>query len=472
MGRLNFLHLPREIRDIIYRFYVLEDDGYQFDYESGKLRASNRPVNLALMYTNRLINSEMHGLALGSNTIWFSTVSSESERLKMGKWHWLLIELSAARERPTSRFAFNFPEAERFHTPEVSSKRYQKYPESLVEPNSEDREDSLYYLKLLAEHPEFVETIAEESDPDRQDFIRSPIFLSSFDPWMIPSEDEVAVLEKYFRVNSDDDEPKDFWKRIRYRWSAAAVAIRFLQCLSTVTRLQIRNIVLNEDRESVAYPECHCLGLIPFCLENSQLRITRNLNLWRNILPANSLKLYRVVHERRRGNGDNMLDNLIPGDVSIAFSSWMMEHLLLFTKGAPSYSFSLIFDGSPTPERSSEVFEAVKRSAAYQTAWDQIEPKPQPNTFLYTGPDLYHWYTFGAFPQALKDMIEGKSSISCNFFLGGMFDAHEILEQNRNLIDDEWQDKYDRKDNQLYYQTAPPLPPWKDLRLEDVIPEE
>ena len=338
-----------------------------------------------------------------------------------------------------------------------------------------DRERNLYFLQLLSESPDFIDALAEDSYVGYQNLIRGPIFLSSFDPWIIPSEDEVAMLDEYLRIVPETAEPKEFWKRVRYRWSAAAVAIRFLKSISTATRLQIRSIMLDEDRESVAYPECHGLGLIPFFSENPRLHITRHLSLWRNVLPAASLPLHKAAQATTRGSIDlrNQLENLLPDDVCKAFGTWMMEYLLLFAKGVPAHSLSLVFDGSPIPERSSEVFETVKRSVAWQTAWEQCEPyistKDDPDMF---GPEFNEWYTFREFPQALKDMIAGQSSISCNFSLGNMVEAQEILEQNRTLSGPEWWSKYRDEHSPPSYQTAPPLTPWKDLRLEDVISEE
>jgi hypothetical protein len=70
----RFLVLPRELRDIIYRYYILDADGYHFDFDSGKLRTSNdRTVDLALTYTCTTVAAEMNNIALESNLIIFST---------------------------------------------------------------------------------------------------------------------------------------------------------------------------------------------------------------------------------------------------------------------------------------------------------------------------------------------------------------------------------------------------------------
>lgn len=52
-----------------------------------------------------------------------------------------------------------------------------------------------------------------------------------------------------------------------------------------MTRSQFRHIVLHEDWDYVAEPECHGRGLLPYILENPLLRITRRVNLWQNAFP-------------------------------------------------------------------------------------------------------------------------------------------------------------------------------------------
>lgn len=76
---------------MVYLYYLQKDNGYVFDYESGKLRTSNNePIDLALMYTCRIIGGEMRGRALEINQVTFRIVYSESVRLRAGRFHILL----------------------------------------------------------------------------------------------------------------------------------------------------------------------------------------------------------------------------------------------------------------------------------------------------------------------------------------------------------------------------------------------
>jgi hypothetical protein len=67
--------IPRELRDEIYQYYVLEEDGYHHDSVTGKLRIANGdPIDLSLQYSCKRVAAEMDGLALEANTITFRTM--------------------------------------------------------------------------------------------------------------------------------------------------------------------------------------------------------------------------------------------------------------------------------------------------------------------------------------------------------------------------------------------------------------
>ena len=100
-----------------------------------------------------------------------------------------------------------------------------------------------------------------------REIVSSPLLACNPDPWMIPSDEEVAEMEKHIRVRSDFDGlmetlRREFWKLIKWRFSAASAAICFLQSIPIETRLQTRNILLSENCSSITFPESHALGLI------------------------------------------------------------------------------------------------------------------------------------------------------------------------------------------------------------------
>jgi hypothetical protein len=48
------LRLPREVRDIIYDYYVYSEDGYVYDFRTNKLRLANgNTISISLGFTCR-----------------------------------------------------------------------------------------------------------------------------------------------------------------------------------------------------------------------------------------------------------------------------------------------------------------------------------------------------------------------------------------------------------------------------------
>ncbi|KAK8112505.1 hypothetical protein PG984_013031 [Apiospora sp. TS-2023a] len=96
-----FLRLPRELRDAIYREYVLVDGGYVFNPYTEKLRKAtgqgrgdaNRAINLSLTYTCRQVAIEMKGVALGANLVTFKTLYRHNLRIRVGRYFGLIDQL-------------------------------------------------------------------------------------------------------------------------------------------------------------------------------------------------------------------------------------------------------------------------------------------------------------------------------------------------------------------------------------------
>ena len=85
------LRLPRELRDRIYIYALVEPDGYRYEGKTKRLRTSrDKPINLSLVYTCKQIYSETCGVALTTNCITFTpqhdsssaVYASNSDRLK------------------------------------------------------------------------------------------------------------------------------------------------------------------------------------------------------------------------------------------------------------------------------------------------------------------------------------------------------------------------------------------------------
>ncbi|KAI1350788.1 hypothetical protein F5Y01DRAFT_325850 [Xylaria sp. FL0043] len=290
------LDLPGKLRDAIYQQYVIVEGGYVYEFKRGKLRAANdpeHPIDLALMYTCRQIAREMMSMALSANTITFRTLSSPELSLRARHFHGIMRTLIGAAGRPLElcdqcvlgEVARGFPECQ----PLLQLARVvgQEESPSLTD---QDRKDILF-LKLRDTRDEsiFDEDCWKEPPPPQGALIYAPNstrnileLVSKFMPWAILIPDEINYAIRKF--------DKERWTENKTRkgkicpFSAAAVAFKFLHDTPMSTCKHIRKIFVHEDRESVASPQCHAEDFIPFCLENSFLRIERRVNLWRAVV--------------------------------------------------------------------------------------------------------------------------------------------------------------------------------------------
>ncbi|KAK1673200.1 hypothetical protein BDP55DRAFT_730657 [Colletotrichum godetiae] len=77
----QLLSIPRKVRDPIYEHHVIVDRGYVYESDGllgGRLKwADRQPFDLNLTYACQLVVGEMRHLALQSNTITLSTITSE-----------------------------------------------------------------------------------------------------------------------------------------------------------------------------------------------------------------------------------------------------------------------------------------------------------------------------------------------------------------------------------------------------------
>lgn len=195
------------------------------------------------------------------------------------------------------------------------------------------------------------------------------------------------------------------------------------------------------------------------------------MSIWRNVLPAgSSATLYDLVTPGWDPE-DHGFHEARSEDISSSFGVRITEALALQSAGMPATSFSLVFDGDGIPDRSAQVFEIVKRDAAWQAALDQWCIQNSVTRSTEERRD-HSCYIFEALPQAVGDMIEGRSIVRCNFPIGGSWDVEQVLEQSRVRNYDEWLKKWNSELSPKSFQTSPPLPKWIDLRPEQLYTEQ
>ncbi|KAK4164621.1 hypothetical protein QBC43DRAFT_317256 [Cladorrhinum sp. PSN259] len=554
MANSHLLNLPREIRNQIYEDYLTggDDGGYIFNFASAtfKDRSTQAAIDLNLMYTCRQIAAEMHSLPFRFNTLYFSTAYDDELRLAAGRFQNLLLRMSEDqreilymivveinRQRSQPRPVCSPKVLEKARTPPLCS----VWP--LWDLDGQHRDiDGTGVMRdvcpCLGQIPSVYreaqknatllfsndETITHETCRALKELYcwadnpnLSALLQFQDRPWAIPTKSELSqleinqvtrmmALEKIPIPHADDGsasptEHGSIWRRARakLRFSAASVAIRFLNSLSPEKRLWIRNVVVLEDASSVPYPECHALGLIPFCQENPKLRIDRRVNLWRNILldakdwfRGGIFRSWRddlpAVVEERAGwwapmgeNGEIMADQ-----ITALIAEWLSEASVLCDAGMPRGVFTLTIDGDPAPEQSSEIFaKYVHRDAAWQIVAEEhfmaadTANHLQPHDFInvWNG-ERIRAYQCKNFPQVLADMVDGTSTygvrVRSNFDPGPMWTRTElngmIQEVKRDgLTAEDWAQQWSSSRWTGGYWTRSPLPKFRDLLFEDVI---
>ncbi|KXH42631.1 hypothetical protein CSIM01_09593 [Colletotrichum simmondsii] len=528
--RSTFLSLPREVRDEIYGHYVTTDCGYVCDSEmliartlnvnssgssgstdghlgnvAGVLkRRDGLPIDSGLSLTCKMVAEEMRGLAL-RNTITFSTATSQDLRIRALHFDILMRSIDANQEFLFHRTGFTIPHITRdqlkLDYPEFSSlleTLKERYPLAEVlqrrGPYGEAPSQYRAFCREALAAASVGEIIRDDDDiqqrfsawesamrksPDITPLNTLRIAQCHVPHWTIPTDDVLNSLKACVK-------PDVAWRllcaetgrdRSSHRFSAAAIAVHFLQSIPEELRRQLRSIVLDEDREAMANPQCHALGLVPFCKQNPQLRIERRVNLWRNGLqPDPTFDTPSARYEATRPS-DGLKDRLITSNVS----QWVVEALALAPAGMPPASFALVLDGQPVPGLCAEIFQkTVQRDVAWQTAWFEsvnrgivpptewfLEPvtwdNPQARVEHPTG------YFYKGFPLAMRDIVEGRSVVRCNFDPGEMWNVERIVEDHRTWSPERWQAAWADHEPKRWVPVAP-LPAFKALLEEDLVP--
>ncbi|KAI3321438.1 hypothetical protein HD806DRAFT_152912 [Xylariaceae sp. AK1471] len=475
--RPTFLGLPRELRDMIYRFYVAVDKGYVYNFQSGKLRtADGRPIDHALMMTCRLVACEMRGIALTTNTITFAASASYSDQMRP----------TAARFDQVLRVLHTI-EGKMLHSikpwlravPELMRNAASDYPQFAPvaevmlseEPVLDDQGYSVCYWDHLERRCDYwlpsvyrqairrVLQNAASHDPLRfcklapyKKTVIDPFAVldagSRYPAWFIPTEDQVDDIVNIFLPpsyeNRDQHRRQDVISRqywvdndsSKYYFSAAAAAIRFLTSLKPIVRLHVRSIILQEDRASVAIPARHAQGLIPFCRANRRLHIERRVTLLgamvlsHQLLPAETL-----LEDRDMWRGHP----LEARDVCTPVAIWLAETLALGPAGMPPGSFSLIIEGG---DSCAELFRHVlRRDAAFQEAFDlAVCRKLVSIPHGYQALAMLNPWVEASFPQGMRSMTnaDGNALIRCTFDAGEPWDIEAMIEARSNWSMRDW----------------------------------
>ncbi|KAI8219685.1 hypothetical protein K4K54_009328 [Colletotrichum sp. SAR 10_86] len=503
-----FLALPREIRDAIYEHYVAIPGGYVCDAGrfaanvlernaasvpkiniTGLLKGANdQPINLNLSYTCRLIATEMYGVALRANDITFTTIYCDDLRMLALRTHNMVVNrLETRRKEILYATSYAMPETQHFAL-------LQKYPQFAVlldalrkQPGADTIQFHLGNIEAC-EAPSVFATLCKEALRHVQgsrhghealdhhcDGVSSVLGMieSPMEHWDIPMDGDLDAMASFWDEGEDIHGLKAALTgrdRVKYRFSAAAMAILFIKSCNERLQMQLRKIVLDEDRTAVACPERHALGLIQFCRQNPLLKIERRVQLWSNALQdegySHSMTKYVLRDEWR----------IQSAQITQSIWKWIQEALALAPAGMPDNSFSLILDGQPLPNLATQMFQAVvQRDIAWQRAWEEsldrgVASLPSVQDF---GPwyHLYPGHRFKHLSRAMEDMAQQKSVIQCNFDVGKAWDVENIIQEHKDWTAQQWAEGWPVDYDPASWETESPLSSWRSLLEEDLLPE-
>jgi len=486
---LTLLALPRELRDFIYEYYIRLSgpDGYVYDFEANKLRTSDKkPIDLSLMYTCRQVACEMRGMALRIQTVTFTTLYSEDLRPRAGRFCYYLCEMLPIRILrdlvPRMSDEMRREVTQRFGTDILYFLTH--------EPDAFDLDGTLDGLQWR--EPQYTFYTAKTTvfriamaDARLRDHVMAQLpptasvnnVLKAIEmaenPWRIPTVAELDILALVTGVTVPEYERPDAWHSHfdwrhhpwktwedmpgRYRFSAVSAAIHFLGSMPASTRLDMRNLVVHEDRFSVPWPESHARGLAPFCAENPLLRIERRVSLWWTVWMAN-LRGNRVWHYCSIVQWPTTLSADL-SEFTYLVAVWMTEAA---NSEIPN-QVTLLLDGEVNALQASDIFCGIlHRDVAWQVLADRLfRPasapsiaalgRPEPSTVRKSDFGLIQneYYLYDAFPMLLRNMCkaydpslpissDNSARVRCNFFPGEPWDECRVtalIEENKDDID-------------------------------------
>ena len=197
--------------------------------------------------------------------------------------------------------------------------------------------------------------------------------------------------------------------------------------------LNLRKIVLNEDRVSRLRPACHARGLIDFCKSNSALRIEHRIGLLDNLLP--------LVSEPGIDDPDILgrtcVDVIVP---------WIENTLSLASYGMPIDAYQLVIDGST--QETVHAFEILKRAAAMQEAMLAQAQRSgvQPTSWLHD-PQKHctfplPWHLPVGLPNAVRDIMAGTSNIQFTGPVGELWDPDLMYLKRKDWTIADWRKEW------------------------------
>ncbi|KAF5633991.1 exopolygalacturonase B [Fusarium tjaetaba] len=416
MSSFPFLTLPPELRHLVYEYYYTTADGYFLQPISRKLAAANGlPIDLALMYTCRLIAYETRDLPLSYNKV--TVLRSTIQNFVLGLAALTMFSSPSFRNSAFLR----------------QSNRFSALCEALE-----------FTLRTLAQRPsEKFDRIVEYEllGWEHRSSDRLLNFLDqSFKPWDVPHPDVLAEMERRYSDDHlwskleawgpDEHQKKEYLAK--FRFSAASAAIDWLTKVPAKKRVCIRGLGIIEDYPSVGRQECHAAGLVPFCKENPQLRISHRVSML-NVIFSRALLRRATSFASLRAYARHEIGEVAFKEASSAsfseIANWLAETVSLPEAGMPNGAYTFTLDGEPIPVICSRIFQhIVLRKEAMRITMKQSLPSLDEGTRLDIAPRLHRGHG-----NAFAQLIDNTSFIKANFDPGQLEDPEKMLAEFQRI---------------------------------------
>lgn len=483
--RFEFFDLPPELRDMIYPHCLGGEPPYVLNPVTNKMTfADGSLVDLAITLTCKRAYEEAHYHTLKNLSFspWaddtartFEYIAQGRQSLYMRRLLGLVVldeELCAEIKRDLPRFAPYLEAAKTRSHLELGG----LWPKSCGQTPSVFRNLVTSCLRKAVAETRYGDRDGEAHDrplrPTKLGRADADLIYSDTAPWSIPhSLTQNPIDSTVFKSRTVILQHLKVLLDLDLRYSAAAVAVRFLESVPRCVRMRLRRIVLHEDRPGVGFAECHGLGLIPYCQENPQLRIERKVNLWKNALHTTTahgeLSETRLDFYRMKDNSSTTGGILQANHISHPIAVWIMEAVELEAAGMPPGSFTLTLQGDSV---CSKIFRnVVVRDAAWQLAFEACFeggafPQGLHPRNPYSRKSNDSWYLFEGFPQALQDILDNRSVVRCDFYTGTSSDMERLVEGRLAKVMhlDTWK-RHWRNRKRQFYEPRPPLPNWRTI---------
>ena len=163
------------------------------------------------------------------------------------------------------------------------------------------------------------------------------------------------------------------------------------------------------------------------------------------------------------------------GAISLCVEPWVSEAAAL-DDIMPRASYSMVIDGDPLRDLSSEVFEEVKHDVAWQLATEKYLEVRHAGQVPLRRWRQHNGYLSEAMPRAIEEIVAGKSSIiRCNFETGDAdaWPVEDMLQRFHFLDENDICFAHTRFTNPRpdgCYETEPPLPTWQEIHASQILP--